>query len=64
MATTIDHIIISVRDLPTATEEYSRLLGRSPSWQGSHPDYGTANTLFQLDNVYICLLYTSPSPRD
>ena len=56
MATTIDHIIIAVRDLPTATEEYSRLLGRSPSWQGSHPDYGTANTLFQLDNVYIELL--------
>ncbi len=27
-----------------------------PSWQGSHPDYGTANTLFQLENTYIELL--------
>lgn len=56
MSTTIDHIIIAVTDLPTATAEYSQLLGRSPSWQGSHPDYGTANTLFQLDNTYIELL--------
>jgi len=59
MATTIDHIIIAVRDLPTAAKEYSQLLGRSPSWRGSHPDYGTANTLFQLDNTYIELLAPS-----
>jgi len=31
-------------------------LGREPSWRGAHPDYGTANTLFKLDNIYIELL--------
>jgi catechol 2,3-dioxygenase-like lactoylglutathione lyase family enzyme len=31
-------------------------LGREPSWRGAHPDYGTANTLFKLDNTYIELL--------
>ena len=56
MSTRIDHIIIAVTDLPAASADYATLLGRSPSWQGSHPDYGTANTLFQLDNVYIELL--------
>ena len=56
MPTTIDHIILAVTDLPTATADYSALLGRSPSWQGSHPEYGTANTLFRLDNIYIELL--------
>ena len=56
MSTNIDHIIIAVTDLPTATIDYATLLGRSPSWQGSHPSYGTANTLFQLDNTYIELL--------
>ena len=56
MSTTIDHIIIAVTDLLTATTDYATLLGRLPSWQGSHPDYGTANTLFQLDNTYIELL--------
>ena len=56
MSTTVDHIIIAVTDLLTATTDYAALLGRSPSWQGSHPDYGTANTLFQLENTYIELL--------
>ena len=56
MQTSIDHIIIAVSDLERATDEYQQLLGRTPSWRGSHPDYGTANTLFKLDNTYIELL--------
>jgi len=56
MKTTIDHIIIAVSDLAEASAEYSTLLGREPSWRGAHPDYGTANTLFKLDNIYIELL--------
>ena len=56
MPTTIDHIIIAVPDLTGATADYSKLLGRSPSWRGAHPDYGTANTLFKLENTYIELL--------
>lgn len=54
--TTVDHIIIAVSDLPKASADYALLLGRRPSWQGSHPDYGTSNTLFKLDNTYIELL--------
>ena len=56
MKTAIDHIIIAVSDLAEASAEYSTLLGREPSWRGAHPDYGTANTLFKLDNIYIELL--------
>ena len=56
MTTTIDHIIIAVSDLAEASADYSELLGRAPSWRGAHPDYGTANTLFKLDNTYIELL--------
>jgi catechol 2,3-dioxygenase-like lactoylglutathione lyase family enzyme len=56
MKTSIDHIIIAVSDLAEASAEYSALLGRESSWRGSHPDYGTANTLFKLDNTYIELL--------
>ena len=56
MPTSIDHIIITVPDLASATADYSQLLGRSPSWRGAHPDYGTANTLFKLENAYIELL--------
>jgi catechol 2,3-dioxygenase-like lactoylglutathione lyase family enzyme len=56
MPTTIDHIIITVPDLQQATADYSLMLGRAPSWRGAHPDYGTANTLFKLENTYIELL--------
>ena len=56
MKTSIDHIIIAVSDLAEASSEYSALLGRQPSWRGAHPNYGTANTLFKLDNTYIELL--------
>ena len=54
--TVVDHIIMAVDDLPTATAEYGLMLGRRPSWQGRHPDYGTTNTLFKLDNTYLELL--------
>ena len=52
----IDHIIMAVEDLEKASAEYALMLGRAPSWQGTHPDYGSANTLFRLDNCYLELL--------
>ena len=55
-ATSVDHLVIGVRDLAAATESYRRLLGLEPSWRGTHPAYGTANTLFRLDNLYVELL--------
>ena len=56
MLISLDHAILAVRDLEAATSQYSRLLGRSPSWRGEHPAAGTVNTLFRLENTYIELL--------
>ncbi len=56
MLVTLDHVLVAVRDLEAATESYTALLGRSPSWRGTHPDAGSANTLFRLDNVYLELI--------
>ena len=56
MATFIDHIIIAVRDLEKAAHDVSLMLGRDASWHGTHPDYGSANVLFRLDNTYLELL--------
>lgn len=54
--TIVDHIIIAVKDLEQTTRDYSLMLGRKPSWRGTHPEYGSANTIFRVDNTYIELL--------
>jgi len=54
--TSLDHIVLAVRDLARATATYRNLLGQEPSWHGRHPAYGTANTLFRLENTYLELL--------
>lgn len=54
--TCVDHIIMAVKDLEQASADYALMLGRAPSWRGRHPDYGSANTLFRLDNCYLELL--------
>ncbi len=53
---TLDHVVIAVSDLAAAAADYATLLGRQPSWRGSHPGQGTANVLFALANTYIELL--------
>jgi catechol 2,3-dioxygenase-like lactoylglutathione lyase family enzyme len=56
MLHSLDHVIVGVRDLDAATKTYTTLLGRAPSWRGTHPGMGTANTLFRLENMYLELL--------
>lgn len=56
MLTSLDHLVIAVRDLDAATGTYRALLSRAPSWRGDHPGAGTANTLFRLDRTYVELL--------
>jgi catechol 2,3-dioxygenase-like lactoylglutathione lyase family enzyme len=57
--TALDHAVIAVRDLEAAARTYTRLFGLAPSWHGDHPQLGTANILFRLENTYVELL----SPR-
>ncbi len=56
MLTSLDHVIVGVRDLGEATRSTARLLGRQATWHGEHPGAGTANSLFRLDNTYLELL--------
>lgn len=56
MLTSLDHCVIAVRDLQAAAATYASLLGRQPSWHGTHPQLGTANVLFKLENTYLELL--------
>src|SRR5690606_2261611 len=52
----LDHLIIAVRDLGEAERNYTRIFGRAPSWKGTHPGMGTANVLYRLANTYVELL--------
>ncbi len=54
--TSIDHVLVAVNNLGEATAAYERLLGRRVSLTGSHPAYGSANAIFQLQNTYIELI--------
>ena len=45
-----------MEDLSIAIENYTKLLGFSPTWRGVHPGQGTENALFPLDNLYVELL--------
>jgi catechol 2,3-dioxygenase-like lactoylglutathione lyase family enzyme len=56
MLTALDHVILAVRDLRAAEADYRRVLGLAPSWRGVHPETGTANVLFRVDNTYLELL--------
>lgn len=56
MLTALDHVILAVRDLRAAEADYRRLLGLAPSWRGRHPEAGTANVLFRVENTYLELL--------
>lgn len=64
LSLSLDHLVIAVRDLDLASQNYQRLLGRKPSWAGHHPTYGTANVLFRIDNCYIELLAPAEQSQD
>lgn len=56
MLTSLDHVIVAVSDLAQATRAMATVLGRAPSWRGSHQAFGTANALFRVENTYLELL--------
>ena len=56
MDAVLDHVVLAVRDLDAARADHVALLGRSPSWHGRHPSFGTRNVLFRLSNTYLELL--------
>ncbi|MBW2231199.1 MAG: VOC family protein [Deltaproteobacteria bacterium] len=56
MLESLDHIVIATDTLDEASRQLIAVLGRTPSWSGSHPSFGTRNVLFRLDNTYVELL--------
>ena len=59
MFTKLDHLIVAVKDLEEAENNYKKLFGFPPVWKGTHKDLGTSNSLFNFDNTYFELLSAS-----
>ena len=56
MISTLDHLIIAVKDLDQAEKNYKKILGTNPVWKGRHKSLGTANSIFNFKNTYLELL--------
>ena len=59
MFTRLDHLIVAVKDLEEAENNYKKLFGFPPVWNGTHKDLGTSNSLFNFENTYFELLSAS-----
>ena len=55
----LDRLIVAVKDLEKAENNYKKLLGIAPVWRGKHKDLGTSNSLFGFENTYLELLSSS-----
>jgi len=56
MISTLDHLIVVVKDLDQAEKNYKKILGTNPVWRGKHKSLGTANSIFNFKNTYLELL--------
>ena len=56
MISSIDHLIIAVKDIHDAEENYRKIFGMEPVWKGEHKALGTVNVIFNLKNTYCELL--------
>ena len=61
MIENVDHIIVVVKDLGLAEQNYKKIFGIDPVWRGKHEELGTANVLFNFENTYFELLAVNGS---
>ena len=61
MISTLDHLIIAVKDLEEAEKNYKKIFGADPVWKGEHKALGTANSIFNFKNTYFELLAANGS---
>jgi catechol 2,3-dioxygenase-like lactoylglutathione lyase family enzyme len=56
MISTLDHLIIAVKDLDEAEKDFTKIFGIPPVWRGEHKELGTINSIFNFENTYFELL--------
>ena len=53
MISTLDHLIVAVKDLEEAEKNYKKIFGADPVWRGEHKALGTTNSIFNFKNTYF-----------
>jgi len=61
MISTLDHLIIAVKDLDEAEKDFTKIFGIPPVWRGEHKELGTINSIFNFENTYFELLASKGS---
>jgi len=56
MISSLDHLIIAVKDLDEAEKDYTKVFGMPPVWRGENKELGTINSIFNFENTYFELL--------
>ena len=56
MISNLDHLIIAVKNLDVAENNYQKIFGMPPVWRGEHENLGTKNSIFNFENTYCELL--------
>ncbi len=56
MINRLDHLIVSVRDITAAEENFTKFFGIEPVWRGEHSELGTINVIYNFSNIYFEIL--------
>jgi catechol 2,3-dioxygenase-like lactoylglutathione lyase family enzyme len=52
----LDHLIVSVKDIAIAEDNFTKFFGLEPVWRGEHSELGTINAIYNFSNTYFEIL--------
>ena len=56
MINRLDHLIVSVKDIAIAEDNFTKFFGSEPVWRGEHTELGTINAIYNFSNTYFEIL--------
>ena len=56
MINRLDHLIVSVKDIAIAEDNFTKFFGSEPVWRGEHSELGTINAIYNFSNTYFEIL--------
>ena len=56
MINRLDHLIVSVKDIAIAEDNFTKFFGLEPVWRGEHSELGTINAIYNFSNTYFEIL--------